>query len=489
MVRKNRDKNAIRRYLLRQLSAAEQETIEFRLLRDEAFAGELEIVENELIDEFLANELSPAERTTFEEFFLSHHNRQRKLAAGQAIKRYLEANPPAPPRARSRFRFPRRWLLALPAPVTVPFGLLVVVLVGFVIWRTAFYKSDLEKGLTALNDAYRVQRPVEARISQLTYAPFDQTRGNKSTVNTFELNRAQRFLSDATNERRDAASYHGLSKFYLLQKDPDKAIEYLEQARKTDSNNPQIYADLGAAYLEKGKRELEEGSTGANAGKGLEDLGRSLEYLKQALELQPDLLEALFNRAIVHQQQGLNGQAEADWYSYLEKDPSSAWAKEAQQRLKLLEEKKVKSQNVSDSLESLRRAYRAGDDESAWEIYRRLHGPSGNEITKHLINDFLADAPNAIDNLQALTYLGHLESHKTQDAYTSDLARVYATLTPHTRTLLIHARMEMAEGYKLFRESRYADGTQRFEIARDILEKIGDVPESLGVEAAIAHGA
>src|SRR6185369_9543993 len=218
-------------------------------------------------------------------------------------------------------------------------------IIAFAVWRTVSYESDLEKGLKALNDAYRVQRPVEARVSQLAYAPFDETRGNESpTVNTFELNRAERLLSDAAN-KRDAASYHGLGKFYLLQKDPSKAIEYLEQAQKADTSNPEIYADLGAAYLEKGKRELEEEPTSPNAGKGLEDLGRSLEHLKQALELKPDLLEALFNRALVHHQQGLYGLAEADWRSYLEKDPNSAWANEANQRLKLLEEKKQQSQN------------------------------------------------------------------------------------------------------------------------------------------------
>lgn len=489
MGRKNREQNAIRRYLLKQLSAAEQEDIEFRLLTDETFAEEVEFVEDELIDEFLAEELSASDRASFEEVFLAHHGRQRKLETTQAMKRYLDANPPTPPPTPARFRFPRSLLLSFSSPVTVPIALLGLVIIGFAIWRTAFYKSDLDQGLTALNDAFRIQRPVEARISKLTYAPY-QTRGNEpTTVNTFELNRAERLLSDAVKARHDAGSYHGLGKFYLLQKDPDKAIEYLEQARKADANNPQIYADLGAAYLEKGKGELAKERTAANAGKGLEDLGRSLEYLKQALELKPDLLEALFNRALLHQQQGLYGQAEADWHSYLEKDPGSSWANEAQQRLKLLEEKKLKSQNANDSLETFRTAYRTGDDEAAWDIYRRCHGPSGNEITKRLMNDLLSDTPKATDNLQALTYLGQLESRKTQDAYTSDLARVYATLTPPRLSLLIQARKAVAEGYKLFRESRFGDGIQQFVSARDNFEKIGDLPEALAAEAAIAHGA
>ena len=88
----NRKQNAVRRYLLKQLSAAEQENLELRLLTDETFAEELEFVENELIDEYLAGELSADEKATFEEFFLAHPERQRKLQAGEAMKRYLDAN-------------------------------------------------------------------------------------------------------------------------------------------------------------------------------------------------------------------------------------------------------------------------------------------------------------------------------------------------------------------------------------------------------------
>src|SRR6185295_17824480 len=159
MGRKNREQNAIRRYLLKQLSASEQETIEFRLLGDETLAEEVEIVEDELIDEYLSNELPADERTLFEEVFLAHRERQRKLEASQAMKRYLEANPPATPPARARFRFPQSLRVVFSAPVTVPIALLGLAIIGFAIWRIAYYKSDLEKGLTALNDAYRV-RPV-----------------------------------------------------------------------------------------------------------------------------------------------------------------------------------------------------------------------------------------------------------------------------------------------------------------------------------------
>jgi tetratricopeptide (TPR) repeat protein len=96
-----------------------------------------------------------------------------------------------------------------------------------------------------------------------------------------------------SSKRANADSYHGLGKFYLYQRDPDNAIQYLEQARQADGKDAQILADLGAAYFEKGKRELEAASadaSNANGGKGLEDLGRSLEYLNQLSNSTPTCL-------------------------------------------------------------------------------------------------------------------------------------------------------------------------------------------------------
>jgi tetratricopeptide (TPR) repeat protein len=97
-----------------------------------------------------------------------------------------------------------------------------------------------------------------------------------------------------------------MGQMYLLQRQFDKAIEHLEQAKRADPNDVSIYADLGAAYLEKGKLDNNQ------------DVFRlSLENLNPALVLKPDLREALFNRALLYQSQGMNDQAGSDWRSYL----------------------------------------------------------------------------------------------------------------------------------------------------------------------------
>lgn len=495
MARKQNDREAVRRYLLDQLSDVEQQDVELRLLSDDSFAQEFEIVEDEIIDEFLADELSRDERVKFEQHFLAHPDRHSKLKSAQALKRYFAKIDPDPVPTPTVIERLSAWLKmnVITRPVLAGIAVLVVAVVGLIIWRVIAGQSDLDKGLTALNQAYRQQRPVEARVSDLGYAPFVNTRrGEPQPVDALELDRAQRFLLDAEQQRADAASYHALGKLFLLQNDAGKAIEYLARAEKSNTGNAQIYSDLGAAYLEKAKQELEPGDRASTAsGQALEDLGRSLEYLNRSLEIKPNLLEALFNRGLVHQYQGLDHEAETDWNAYLEKDSSSQWAAEARQNLKLLEEKKTRrSQTTSPPVGDFLRAYNAGDDAAAWEIYRRNYARGGNAVTKALVNAILSgDGGNKTENLRTLDYLGQLELRKVEDAFTADLAKVYSSTNAQTQPLLIQAREQVNKGYELFSQARNGEAIELFESARDNFEKAGDLPESFIAEAAIAQAA
>lgn len=326
MVRREREQNSIRSYLLNQLSSSKQQAVELQLLSDETFADELEIVEDELIDEYLKGELSRKERASFEKYFLVHEVRRRKLQTSEALHRHLNKISPKP--TPSKFEVFKSFFLS---PSFAAAGsIAAVAAVGIIVWYAVSTPSNLKKGLIALNDAYRQERPVEARISDLTYAPYTVTRGEPTKVNTLERSRAESLLSEAFSDNPNAETHHALGRMYLLQRQPDKAIEHLEQAKTADADNPSIYADLGAAYLEKGK-------VGAP-----EFFRLSLENLQRALELNPNLQEALFNRALVHQYQDLNDQAEADWRAYLERDSSSQWAIEARDNLQLLEERRLR---------------------------------------------------------------------------------------------------------------------------------------------------
>lgn len=497
MVFKRNAPNTIRRYLLRQLSDSEQQALELRLLSDDELNEEFNRVEDELIDEYLDNGLSSEERRKFEEIFLANAERKRQLEAGQALRRYLNTTPQTPSsstgRVSSWFKDLRHSFFS--PPITATITVFAIAVVGLIVWRAVFYQSDLEEGLTALNKAYHSERPVEVRVSGIDYAPFLNRRGHEPEhINETERSEAQLLLQRALKQRSDAAAYHALGQFYLLQKDFDKAVEQLEQAQKLNGNNAQIYADLGAAYLEKGKRELdlsESGDNDVDAGRGIADFGRSLENLQHALELDPNLPSALFNRALVLQYQKLYQQAEAAWRTYLEKDMTSQWANDARQYLKLLEEKNGnKSDNGDAPVEQFLQAYKTGDDEAAWEIYRRNHLSGGNVVTRELLNSALAERSSEISEaLKPIEYVGQLELRKVQDAYTSDLAKCYVSLTPAKAKLLLQARKEVEQGSALLLRSKVDEADKLFESALSTFRKVGDAPEALATEAAIAHGA
>src|SRR5262249_24320001 len=76
-----------------------------------------------------------------------------------------------------------------------------------------------------------------------------------------------------------------------------------------------------------------------------------------------------------------------------------------------------------------------------------------------------------------------------KDAYTSDLAKVYATASPETQAQLLSARQQVTKGRELSSQSKIAEGTALLAGARLTFEKAGDVPEMLETDSAIAHGA
>src|SRR5207244_12377154 len=153
------------------------------------------------------------------------------------------------------------------------------------------------------------------------YAPYVTTRGpGNERIDQNQLRLAELTLLEASTKNPTPAVHHALGKVYLTKKQFDDAIKEFEEALKGDTKNAQLYSDLGAAWLEKGRIDLEKAranSKDPSGGTGLEELGRSQENLGKALELNPNLLEAHFNRALCRQYLMLSQQAEEDWHEYL----------------------------------------------------------------------------------------------------------------------------------------------------------------------------
>src|SRR6267378_2144729 len=75
----------IREYLLGQLTEAEEEQVELRLLTEPDFAEEYDIVVNELTDDYVAGKFEGEGLKQVEEYFLKSNQRRDKLKFAQAL--------------------------------------------------------------------------------------------------------------------------------------------------------------------------------------------------------------------------------------------------------------------------------------------------------------------------------------------------------------------------------------------------------------------
>jgi tetratricopeptide (TPR) repeat protein len=271
--------------------------VEIRLLSDPVYSEEFDVVVNELTDDYVAGAVQGAERNQMERHFFASPARREKLRIAAALKE------------RQQARATKRWLPS--RELRIAASILIVVGLAFGVWW-ATRESEFDKGLKALQTAYRAQRPIEPRVSELAYSSFESTRGSTTNDERAEhLRRAQLNFEQALREKPTPEAHHALGKVYLAQRNPDDAIKEFEQALSGSRSQAQIYNDLGAAWLQKG------------------DFSRSLDSFNKALQLDGNLLEALFNRALCYQKQSRFEEAKAAWNEYLKRDSSSPWADEA----------------------------------------------------------------------------------------------------------------------------------------------------------------
>jgi len=502
MIPKAEDEKLIRRYLLGALTEDERRRLETRVFEDEEFAARfpehLSLIEDELIEDCVKGALTRREKKHFEDHFLRAPQRREKLSFIESLSKYAtdavdeshevvdlvshEADrKPAPliygwMASFFTSAFTSAWRFA---------GCAVLILgIGVLIWRSFFYTSDLDKGLSLLNQAYREQRPLAARVTGLVYAPFPNTRGagdKDAKVDYRAREYSELLFRREASERPTASALYALGKYYLTQKQFSSAIDQFEAALKSDPDNARLHSDLGAALFEKGKTDRLNDQSGAAE----VTLARSLDHLSRALELDGSLLDALFNRALLYQRLNLREEAKKDWEVYLKKDASSAWAEEARENLKSLEAKNKASFQKRELLfQDFNNAYLARDDETAWRAYSLSHFRDGNYITNRLIDEFVElsrkrSREEAANRISLLDYAGELSERRVGDRYTASLARLYKSAPPAKREALARARALMRDALGQFDRTESDLAIKTFTQARAIFERAGDLGEAL----------
>lgn len=375
----------------------------------------------------------------------------------------------------------------------LPIAALVLITAGFgyFIWRSLRppSSSDLDRGLVAFQAAYQEERPVDARLSSLNYAPLPNQRGGTAKVNQLQRDVAENSLLKAASENPNAAApHHALGQYYVAQRDFDKALRELNAALALDSQNAKIHSDLGVALLEKGIIQ----QSGTEKGKEFETYGRSLQHLQKAIELDQSLLAAYFNRALLLQQMAPGAQAMTAWKQYLEKDPNSPWADEARQNLKNIAAEQGNSRTITDDIKDFLHARNEGNEDAAWRLISENYTSAGNAITNYLLDaqlgieraELLSDPG---EGFSALELIAKLEMRRANDRYTSDLVNDLSRAPPAAKTALTQARRHLRLAYTLFTESNYKDAIEEYRQAKHAYDLAGAKSGITFVEYRLAH--
>ena len=219
------------------------------MTEDDCFE-EFELLKEELIDEYTDGLMSSLDRRLFEEHFLTTPGRQLSLRLAQNLMSPSQSMMKQQPDITS---VPKErqfsWLSFLFGTSLWTAASMVVVVAAALIGWNIFFRpaSTLTEGLPALNEAYREQRPLEARVSGLQYAPWRNTRsGDEINYDRAARARAEALLHLAASKDPDAAAHHALGQLALMNRQFDDAIRELNEALKTDPKNAQIHSDLDA---------------------------------------------------------------------------------------------------------------------------------------------------------------------------------------------------------------------------------------------------
>ena len=359
--------------------------------------------------------------------------------------------------------------------------LVLVLAAAFGVWRLVVYRSPVDRGIAALNEAFAAQRPLQSRVTELRYARYSSTRGDKSAINQSALDLSSLLLQTALHDAPSTQTRHAVGRVYLLKGEFDRAITEFEEALKTSPANARLHSDLAAALLEKAKLERRDDESGRSE----TTLAGSYDQVNEALTLDSSMLDARFNRALLFEAMGLDPQALADWEKYLSLDSNSQWATEVRSHIEEIRKRTERaSKREADLFTEFTNAQQAGADDQMWQVFSKSHLRTGNYIANTIVDKYLDAATAARKDeadkwSQALFRLGELSRTRSGDSFTSDMSRAYSGASPDRLTRFQKARGLMKLAQSLFGESKHDQAAELYDQAKALFEQLGDDPEAL----------
>ena len=334
------------------------------------------------------------------------------------------------------------WLRWRTAPRLAPAaGLLAVLIVGY--WYELQRSPEKQVG-QLLAQAGSARRFSELRFEGSRYASLGEGL-KREPASTFlsspgELLKAEALIYDQLSAHpSDPFWLRAKARADLLDGKYDAAQATLRRARQLDPKSPEILTDLATAFFQQ------------------KDYAPAYETLSQALLLRPDDPLALFNRAVVSENQFLYRQALDDWDRYLKVDPNSQWAVEARERSDAVRKKLEKhdQSRASPQLTPAQLVESGDQSERRLQVDERIE-----EYLTEAVHDWLPKAysESAIQSdptrKHSLFFLADLTSRQHRDAWLADLLRDSSStdFPPALAALARASRANQAGDYNISHE-------------------------------------
>ena len=306
-----------------------------------------------------------------------------------------------------------RWMWILVVSVVV------VVAAVFIARRTR--RSDVDRGMLALIEAFSKQRLIEPRLSGgLKWGRFNASKDASPDVRSDKFERAQELIGNAVAGNEPGAE---LAYGRLLVSRGEKLSEaqkYLHRALALSSGSSEAHNDLGVCLFQEGK---------------IED---AVVEFEAALENRAEMPEALFNRSLCYQRLLLKDAARADLTGLASVEHDNSWLNEIKQRLDEVSTPAVMPQSQAQVAAAFDTAVSQGDLDAA----KRLADENSETLSGHAISSLsvrqlkaalAGNQPEADQALSELDVIGKVLIETRGDARVADLAAYLRDLPAEKR--------------------------------------------------------
>jgi len=311
----------------------------------------------------------------------------------------------------------------------------------------------------ALIDAFGPLRPLEGRLAGVPFAPFHRGGPPPNPQHEEDWKRVAREVE----ERHSPAALANQALVKLALRNPlEGAIQLLEEAVRMPRAGAKVWSDLAAVQL-------------AQADHDSYRLLAALRAADEAVAREPELPEALFNRATIAQRLSLPSLAKQDWQHYLRLDSSSPWAARSSQAA--LDQPTVAERWTAER-PRFEKAIADGDGKTLAEVVHAFP----DRVRAHLEGTVFpawatavesGNAHQAAHGAWAARVLAALLREETGDALDVDAASAIDKVPLALALDLARAHRLYAEGIDLYGQdefdsarSRFASALQGFERAR-----------------------